>query len=143
MSRTGLTTPSTTGAVPVELEANLNGEAFELVQHGAAVSSCAVASWAEFEAAEPKFASRVRSLMAKRQHLTMATVRRDGAPRISGTEVEFADGQLWIGSMAGAVKALDLRRDPRISIHGPTTDPPADNPVGWRGEAQVGGISLG
>jgi hypothetical protein len=101
-----------------------------------------VASWAEFEAAEPKFASRVHSLMAKRKHLTMATVRRDGSPRISGTEVEFADGQLWIGSMPGAVKALDLRRDPHIAIHGPTNDPPTDNPAGWRGEAKVAGIAL-
>lgn len=80
--------------------------------------------------------------MAKRKHLTMATVRRDGSPRISGTEVEFSDGQLWIGSMAGAVKALDLRRDPRVAIHGPTSDPPADNPAGWRGEAKVAGIAL-
>ena len=101
-----------------------------------------MASWAEFEAAEPKFASRLHSLMARRKHLTMATVRRDGSPRISGTEVEFADGQLWIGSMLGAVKALDLRRDPRIAIHGPTSDPPADNPAGWRGEAKVAGIAL-
>ena len=80
--------------------------------------------------------------MAKRKHLTMATVRRDGSPRISGTEVEFADGQLWIGSMPGAVKALDLRRDPRIAIHGPTNDPPTNNPAGWRGEAKVAGVAL-
>jgi hypothetical protein len=101
-----------------------------------------VASWAEFEAAEPKFAARVRSLMGTRKHLTMATVRRGGAPRISGTEVEFADGQLSIGSMPGAVKALDLRRDPHIAIHGPTSDPPEANPAGWRGEAKVAGIAL-
>ncbi|HEV2030124.1 MAG TPA: pyridoxamine 5'-phosphate oxidase family protein [Candidatus Dormibacteraeota bacterium] len=101
-----------------------------------------MASWAEFEAAEPEFASRVRSLMASRKHLTMATVRRDGSPRISGTEVEFADGQLWIGSMPGAIKALDLRRDPRIAIHGATNDPPTDNPARWRGEAKVAGIAL-
>jgi hypothetical protein len=80
--------------------------------------------------------------MAKRKHLTMATVRRDGSPRISGTEVEFADGQLWIGSMTGAVKAVDLRRDHRIAIHGPTSDPPTNNPAGWRGEAKVAGIAL-
>jgi hypothetical protein len=101
-----------------------------------------VASWLDFEKAEPKFASRVRSLMGKRKHLTMATVRRDGSPRISGTEVEFSAGQLWIGSMPGAVKALDLRRDPRVAIHGPTSDPPPDKPAGWRGEAKVAGIAV-
>ena len=100
-----------------------------------------MASWTEFETAEPEFASRVRELMVTRKHLTMATVRRDGSPRISGTEVEFSGGQLQIGSMAGAVKALDLRRDPRLAIHSPTVDPPASSPAGWKGEAKIAGIA--
>ena len=100
-----------------------------------------MASWAEFEAANPEFASRVRVLMASRKHLTMATLRSDGSPRISGTEVEFADGQLRIGSMPGAVKALDLRRDPRVAIHGPTDDPPATNAAEWKGEAKIAGTA--
>ena len=100
-----------------------------------------MASWAEFEAAEPEFALRVQKLMSVRKHLTMATLRTDGSPRISGTEVEFADGQLRLGSMPGAVKALDLRRDGRVAIHGPTVDPPADNAAGWKGEAKIAGIA--
>ncbi len=71
----------------------------------------------------------------------MATLRRDGSPRISGTEVEFADGQLRVGSMPGAVKAMDLRRDGRVAIHSPTVDPPADNAAGWKGEAKIAGIA--
>ena len=98
-----------------------------------------VASWAEFEEAEPEFAARMRALMSSRKHLTMATLRRDGSPRISGTELQFEDGQLRMGSMAGALKALDLQRDPRVAVHGPTEDPPADRPAGWRGEAKVSG----
>lgn len=100
-----------------------------------------MASWAEFEAAEPEFAARVRKLMSTRKHLTMATLRSDGSPRISGTEVEFADGQLRIGSMPRAVKAMDLQRDGRVAIHGPTTDPPVDNAPGWKGEAKIAGIA--
>ena len=100
-----------------------------------------MASWAEFEAAEPEFASRVRTLMSTRKHLTMATLRRDASPRISGTEVEFVDGQLRIGSMSLAVKALDLRRDGRVAIHGPTTDPPPDKPAEWKGEAKIAGVA--
>jgi hypothetical protein len=100
-----------------------------------------LASWSEFEAAEPEFASRVRTLLVSGKHLTMATLRRDGSPRISGTEVDFAGGQLRIGSMPGAVKALDLRRDPRVAIHGPTDDPPEGNPAGWKGEAKIAGIA--
>jgi hypothetical protein len=98
-----------------------------------------VASWSEFEAAAPEFAARVRALLEARKHLTMATLRRDGSPRISGTEVEFADGQLRIGSMPDAVKAMDLRRDPRVAVHGPTEDPPEGNPAGWKGEAKIAG----
>lgn len=100
-----------------------------------------MASWAEFEAAEPGFASRVRKLMSARKHLTMATLRRDGSPRISGTEVEFADGQLRIGSMSRAVKAMDLRRDGRVAVHGPTSDPPVGNAAGWKGEAKIAGTA--
>jgi hypothetical protein len=100
-----------------------------------------MASWAEFEAAEPEFAARVRKLMSTRKHLTMATLRRDGSPRISGTEVEFAEGQLRMGSMPRAVKAMDLRRDGRVAIHGPTTDPPVDNASGWKGEAKIAGTA--
>lgn len=80
--------------------------------------------------------------MTSRKHLTMATLRRDGSPRISGTELEFGDKELRIGSMTGAVKALDLRRDPRVAIHGPTEDPPADAPSGWRGEAKIAGTAI-
>jgi hypothetical protein len=100
-----------------------------------------LASWSEFEAAEPEFASRMRALLVSRKHLTMATLRRDGSPRISGTEVEFAGGQMRIGSMPGAVKAEDLRRDSRVAIHGPTDDPPEGDPTGWKGEAKVAGIA--
>jgi hypothetical protein len=100
-----------------------------------------LASWSDFESAQPEFASRVRALLTSRKHLTLATLRRDGSPRISGTEIEFADGQLRIGSMPGAVKAVDLRRDPRLAIHSPTEDPPAGNAGAWKGEAKIAGTA--
>src|SRR5258708_5903261 len=104
--------------------------------------SSAVASWAEFEALAPEFAARVRGLLLSRKHLTIATLRAGGAPRISGSEVEIADGQLRIGSMPGARKAQDLRRDPRIAIHGPTVDPPAGDPAAWIGETKLSGTAI-
>ena len=100
-----------------------------------------VASWTEFAAAAPEFAARVRSLLTSRKHLT-TTLRRDGSPRISGTEVEFANGRLQIGSMPRAVKALDLRRDPRVALHGPTEDPPSGSLAAWHGEAKIAGTAL-
>lgn len=41
--------------------------------------------------------------------------------------------------MAGAVKAQDLFRDPRVAIHGPTSDPPDERPEAWSGEAKIAG----
>jgi hypothetical protein len=73
--------------------------------------------------------------------LTLATLRRDGSPRISGTELEFSDGDLFVGMMPGSRKALDLQRDPRVAIHGPTADPP-DDPSTWAGEAKVAGRAI-
>ena len=99
-----------------------------------------MATWGEFEKAEPEFATRLKKLMTTRKHLTMATLRRDGSPRISGTEVQFSKGQLRIGSMPRAVKAMDLLRDPRVAIHGPTHDP--SQAGRWRGEAKIAGRAI-
>lgn len=43
--------------------------------------------------------------------------------------------------MPGAVKALDLRRDPRVAIHGPTEDPPEGDAAAWKGEAKIAGLA--
>ena len=99
-----------------------------------------MATWGELEAAQPEFARRVRKLMTTRKHLTMATLRRDGSPRISGTEVQFDGADLRIGSMPAALKALDLRRDQRVAIHGPTHDPAKSGR--WRGEAKIAGRAV-
>lgn len=101
-----------------------------------------MASWAGVERAAPELAGAVRERFAVRKHATMATLRADGSPRISGSEVEFADGQMVLGSMPGARKAADLRRDPRVAVHSPTVDPPESDPSGWAGEAKVAGRAV-
>ena len=93
-------------------------------------------------AAEPEFAVRVRRLFDVRKHKTLATLRRDGSPRISGIEAEFADGELWLGMMPGSLKAADLRRDPRLALHSPTQDPPKEDPEAWPGEAKLAGRAV-
>src|SRR5262249_28459389 len=77
----------------------------------------AMVRWKQFAAEAPEFASRVEPALTRGRHLTMATLRADGAPRISGTELEVSDGELWIGSMLNARKARDLLRDGRVAIH--------------------------
>jgi Pyridoxamine 5'-phosphate oxidase len=93
-----------------------------------------MASWSEVEAQAPELAARARGIFDAFTHKTIATLRRDGAPRISGTEVEFEQGELWIGSMWRAVKALDLQRDPRFALHSGSADPPD-----WTADAKVAG----
>jgi hypothetical protein len=94
-----------------------------------------MASWSEIEAAEPEFAGRWRERLDAGIHKTIATLRADGSPRISGIETFFAEGDLWVGSMPDARKAADLQRDPRFALHGPSPDPSAD----WKGDAKLAG----
>ena len=94
----------------------------------------AMPSWSVFAAAAPDLAAEVRARLDAHTHKTIATLRRDGSPRISGTETMLVDGELWIGSMPGARKARDLQRDPRYALHSGSDDPP-----GWVGDAKVAG----
>ncbi len=98
-----------------------------------------MARWVAVEEAEPQFAARVRQLFEAHKHKTLATLRRDGSPRISGIEAEFADGEIRLGMMGGSVKLKDLRNDPRLALHSATVDPPEDDPSSWPGEAKLAG----
>jgi hypothetical protein len=91
-------------------------------------------SWSELEAQAPELAAEARAFFDAFTHKTLATLRRDGSPRISGTEVEFRDGEAWLGSMWRSMKALDLQRDPRFALHSGSADPSA-----WTGDAKLAG----
>lgn len=97
-------------------------------------------SWSEFQVQAPELASDVRAAFAYGKHCTMATVRADGGPRISGTEVEFEDGCVYIGSGEHARKTADLLRDPRVAIHSQGRDPDDDDE--WSGEAKFSGVAV-
>jgi Pyridoxamine 5'-phosphate oxidase len=94
-----------------------------------------VASWSAIETEAPELAALAREFLDAFVHKTLATLRRDGSPRISGSEVIFADGDLWLGSMWQSLKARDLQRDPRFALHSGSPDPAA----GWRGDAKLAG----
>ena len=96
-----------------------------------------MASWSEVETDAPELVALARSLLDANKHKVLATLRRDGSPRVSGTEIEIADGELWLGSMPGALKARDLQRDPRFALHGAPLDPDA----GWTGDAKLAGLA--
>jgi hypothetical protein len=100
-----------------------------------------MASWSEIEAAAPELAARARAVLDAHRHKVLATLRRDGSPRISGIEASFTDGELWLGMMPGSRKALDLRRDPRLALHSASLDPP-DDPATWTGDAKLSGRAV-
>ena len=101
-----------------------------------------MATWKEFEEAEPEFARRVRRLFDAGRHKTIATLRADGSPRISGIECEFTDRDLRFGSMTGARKGADLKRDPRFALHGPAFHPEEGKESEWPGEAKIAGRAI-
>ncbi|MER7015194.1 pyridoxamine 5'-phosphate oxidase family protein [Saccharopolyspora sp. NPDC000359] len=76
-----------------------------------------MSTWQEFAEQAPELAARVRARLETFQHHVLATLRRDGSPRVSGTEVGWRGPDLTLGSMPGARKAVDLRRDARFALH--------------------------
>jgi hypothetical protein len=97
-----------------------------------------MASWDEVAASAPDLAGRARALFDAHRHKVLATLRKDGSPRVSGIEANFSGGDLWLGMMPGSRKALDLRRDPRLALHCATVDPP-DDPAKFEGDAKLAG----
>lgn len=100
-----------------------------------------MASWSEIEASEPEFAGRVQARFQAGRHKTIATLRADGSPRISGIEADFVDGELRMGSMPDSRKGADLHRDPRFALHGPTGNPPVGEESSWEPEAKIAGTA--
>ena len=116
---------------PLETEPNRTLDAVASYGH-----SSRMPSWSDFAAEAPELAEKVRARLDAHKHKTIATLRRDGSPRISGTETQLEDGELWIGSMWQALKARDLQRDPRYALHSGS-----DEPDEWKGDAKLAGIA--
>jgi Pyridoxamine 5'-phosphate oxidase len=100
-----------------------------------------MASWRAIEESAPELAARARGAFDAHKHKVLATLRRDGSPRISGIEASFEDGELWLGMMPGSRKALELRREPRLALHSASDDPP-DDPTVWTGDAKLAGRAV-
>lgn len=73
--------------------------------------------WDEFERECPRIADMTRERFAADEVVMLGTLRADGSPRISGNEPDFAEGHLLLGMMWESRKVLDLRRDPRCTVH--------------------------
>ena len=105
-----------------------------------------MSSWHELVADSPDFARRVRAAFDAGTNKTLATLRADGSPRVSGTELQFDDdapsgARITLGMMPGSRKLDDVRRDPRVAVHSPTLEPPPGS-LG-EGDAKLAGVLIG
>ena len=96
-----------------------------------------MAPFAVLEQEQPEFATRVQAAFDAHGHKILATLRRDGAPRVSGIEARFRDGELWLAGMPRSVKFADLRRDPRMALHSGSDEPDA-----FRADAKLSGRAI-
>jgi hypothetical protein len=92
-------------------------------------------SWQQFAREAPELAAEIRSRFEAHETHVLATLRKDGSPRVSGSEVDFSGDELSFGSMLGAVKARDLQRDGRLAIHAHPADPATE------GDAKIAGVA--
>jgi hypothetical protein len=79
-------------------------------------------SWREFVAAAPELAKVAEDRIDATGVLILGTIRADGRARISPCEPYVVGGELLLGMMWRSKKALDLLRDPRITLATPRAD---------------------
>jgi Pyridoxamine 5'-phosphate oxidase len=97
-----------------------------------------MARWQDVVDAEPSFAADVQRVFDAHKHKTIATLRRDGSPRVSGLELEFVAGDVTFGMMPRSRKVTDLRRDPRTEVHSTSFLVEGDE-RSWTGDARISG----
>ena len=96
-----------------------------------------MAKWSLFESEAPELAAKIRARFEGHAHHILGTLDSAGAPRLSGINVFFNEGEMWFGSMANARKVVDINRDPRIAVHSATL---SEEMTG--GDARVSGIAV-
>ena len=93
-------------------------------------------TWSDLEAAEPAIAAAARRLFWIPGFGLgyLATIRRDGGPRIHPVNVEIVDGRL-VTFIGPSPKLRDLRRDGRFALHAPGSETEND-------EAAITGVAV-
>ncbi len=74
-------------------------------------------AWQRLQHEQPELAAAVHARFAANRHHVLGTIRRDGSPRLSGTEVRIDERAISLGMMPGSAKLADVERDPRVEIH--------------------------
>lgn len=78
-----------------------------------------MATWTEFERAEPTMAALGRKLLSNKTDQVgyLATVRADGAPRVHPACPVIAGEHIYVAIGPQSPKLRDLRRDGRYMLH--------------------------
>ena len=79
--------------------------------------------WRDLEEAAPEIAKLGKERLDLARVALLATLRRDGSPRISPVEPYLSQGHLLFGAMSWSPKTRDLLRDPRCVLHSAITGP--------------------
>ena len=79
-------------------------------------------NWREFRANAPQLAALGEERFERSGLVLLATLRKNGWPRISPVEFVITGGNLYLGMMWQSRKALDLLRDSRCSLHSTVSD---------------------
>lgn len=74
-------------------------------------------TWGEFERSAPEMAKAGRELLERHHLAYIATVRRDGSPRLHPVSPFIIDGHLLVSTPPASPKAADQLRDPRVVMH--------------------------
>ena len=93
--------------------------------------------WSEMQDQQPRLGALAHDRLVAPGVLLVATIRRDGTPRLSPVEPFVLDGDLWLSMLLGSLKAADLLRDPRVLVHSIVT-----GPDGGEGEMKVRGTAV-
>jgi hypothetical protein len=73
--------------------------------------------WSALEQRQPALAELGRRRLTAPGVVLVATIRRDGTPRLSPVEPYLMAGQLLLSMLWRSRKAQDLLRDPRVLVH--------------------------
>lgn len=78
--------------------------------------------WGDFKERNPELAALGEERFDATGLVMVGTLRKNGWPRISPVEPLIFEGHLYLGMMWESMKALDLRRDPRCTVHSVVRD---------------------
>ncbi len=79
-------------------------------------------SWSNLKAEAPELAVLIERIFDANLHHILGTIKPDGSPRLSGSEVDVTEMEIRVGMMPDAHKLRDVLRDPRVEIHAAPLD---------------------